>query len=285
VKLPVPIRLLKDRYFGEASRSEAFAKGRLAELSTYMEPEVAKIAGAAVVSLSAYQDPDYALLYLERLARYVGPKKAGCPFLADLAIQMERRMRFDDVAALAGQALATAGHSPAGTVCYVDLVGMLPPNAADQVMPVLTYLGLSRRCVAIGFDGSTLVGRKKANACAFLKRARMYSKRAKIERAWVERWLHMVDRSMLKQHDAAIEVIRSADLISGAGAAYHRGLDRWAAIVDRLIKPACDGHLCLKDMAYPIRAAVQAAATAPDSRQFDHLLVEIIRQNAGSDAN
>ncbi|MBY0382328.1 MAG: hypothetical protein K2W78_10465 [Xanthobacteraceae bacterium] len=285
MKLPVPIRLLKDRYFGESSRSEAFAKGRLAELSAYMEPEVASIAERAVVSLSAYQDPDYALLYLERLARYVGPKKAGCPFLSELAVRMDRRMRFDDVAALAMRALETGERSPAGAVCLIDMVGMLPPNAADQVTPVLSYLGWSRRAMSVSFDGSTPGGRKKAGTYALLKRVRMYSKRARIERAWVERWLHMVDRTMLKQHDAAVEVIRSADLINGTGATYHEGLDRWHAIVDRLIKPACDGVLCLENMAGTVQQAVKAAGTIPDSRQFDHLLVEIIGENAEAGAN
>jgi len=250
-----------------------------------MEPDVASIAEKAVASLSAYQDPDYALLYLERLARYVGPKKAGCPFLPELAVRMDRRMRFDDVAALAMRALESEERARVGTVCLIDIVGMLPPNAADQVAPVLSYLRWSRRSMSVNFDGSTPGGRKKARTCALLKRVRMYSKRARIERAWVERWLHMVDRTMLKQHDAAVEVIRSADLIHGTGATYHEGLDRWHAIVDHLIKPACDGVLSLENMAGTVQQAVKAAETTSDSRQFDYLLVEIIRESAGAGAS
>lgn len=280
MKLPVPIRLLKERYFGEASRSDAFARRQLTELSVHMSPEAARIAGTAVQSLSRYQDPDYALLYLERLARYVGPKKCECPFLLDLATRIDRRMRFDDVAALAGQALERGDPMPDGALCLVDIVDMLPPNTANQITPVLNYLGLCGRAVLVRFDATTYAGRRKAGACALLKRLRTYSKRAKTEHALIERWLHMVDRTRLKQPEATMEVIRSVDIIEGGGRTYHERLERWRNIVDRVIKPACEGVLDLRDMPGAVHDAVDAAVTTHDRRQFDHLLVEIVRNHA-----
>jgi len=55
-KLPVPIRLLKERYFGEASRNPWVARNKLASLIARLPPEVAAIVGDAVPALIAYQD-------------------------------------------------------------------------------------------------------------------------------------------------------------------------------------------------------------------------------------
>jgi hypothetical protein len=276
VKLPVPIRLLKDRYFGEAARSATVAKDRLADITRYLEPDAAKIAEVAVSSLITYQDPDYALLYLDRLGRYAGPKRDRCLFLAELAQRLDQRMRFDDVPSLAARVTQGGIRQDAETFYLIDLVGMLPPNTADQIVPVVDYLKWADRPVSMRFDGSRPRGMKWARSCALLKRARCYSKRAKTEHAWAERWLHMIDRTQIKQPDAAIEVVRSADLITGAGEVYHRGLRRWHSIVDHLIKPACDGLISSRDMAESVRNAVRDATSLTDSFQFDLSLANVV---------
>ena len=95
MKLPVPLRLLKERYFGEASRNQWVAKNRLAALVTSLDPDVAAIVTGAVASLIEYQDPDYALLYLDRIARYSGPNGfdtqmlSADPFVAMAAAAMK----------------------------------------------------------------------------------------------------------------------------------------------------------------------------------------------------
>jgi hypothetical protein len=286
VKLPVPLRLLKERYFGESSRNVSVAKNRLADLSQYMRPEVTDIATAAVASLIDYQDPDYALLYLDRIARYAGPGKAHCEFLAELARRLDARMRYDDPAALAQRVLnsSEAGHSAvtsrtqavAGTFCLIDLVGMLPPSAADPITPVLGYLRWSGRSITLRFNCRTKRGYRWARAWALLKHVRIYSRRFKTESASVERWLHMTDRASSKQPGAGIEVVRSADLIKGAGAVYHRGLTNWNAIVDRLIKPTCDGTLCLPDLAKTVQTAVHSVAEDSDPGRLNQLIIRII---------
>jgi hypothetical protein len=109
-----------------------------------------------------------------------------------------------------------------------------------------------------------------------LKRVRVYSRRFKTESASVERWLHMTDRASSKQSSAGIEVVRSADLIKGAGAGYHHGLANWNAVVDRLIKPACDGTLRLTDLAAAVRTVVHSATEDSDPGRLNQFIIRII---------
>jgi hypothetical protein len=281
VKLPVPLRLLKDRYLGEASRSAIVAKNRLSDLSERLTPEVAAIAGPAVTSLISYQDPDYALLYLDRLTRYVG----GDPprFLPELAQQLDRRMRFEDPPALAQRALDGGGSGGivSGHFCFTDVIGLLPPSGANPVLPVMNYLGWAGRGVTFRFNGTTTRGRKWAQIWALQKHIRIYSKRSKIESAWVERWLHMIDRVTMKQPDAATEVVRSADMIQGSGRAYHLGLANWHAVVDRLIKPVCDGTLDVADLAQAVRTVVNQAKEDSGRPEIENVISQVVADAAG----
>ena len=85
------------------------------------------------------------------------------------------------------------------------------------------------------------------------------------ERAWVERWLHMIDRSLTKQPAAALAIVRTATMIKGYGDAYRQGVADWHAIIDGLVKPTFDGVLDLPDLAGAVAEA--RAAGMPDPRQ------------------
>jgi hypothetical protein len=85
------------------------------------------------------------------------------------------------------------------------------------------------------------------------------------ERAWVERWLHMIDRALTKQPEAASAIVQTATMVQGYGGAYRGGLADWHAIIDGLAKPTFDGVLPLKDLAGAVAEA--RAAALPDPRQ------------------
>lgn len=280
MKLPVDFRLLKERYLGAASRKPWVAEKRLTELVPFLQPETADIVKCAVSSLMAYQDPDYALVYLNRVGRYAGPDKEPCAFLAPVASRLEMRMRYADPASVAQEALTNAGEGSASAIrapfCLCDLAGMLPLNIADMVLQTMAYLRLSQQPVILKFSCSTGWQRRWTKAWAMLRHARNHSRRAKIENAWAERWLHMIDRVRASQPDAISEMVRTADLIAGSGADYHRGLANWNLIVDRLVKPVCDGTIASVDLAVALRAALGVAAKRPDSAvlqsQIDRLI-------------
>ena len=85
------------------------------------------------------------------------------------------------------------------------------------------------------------------------------------ERALVERWLHMIGRSLVKQPTAASEIVQTATMIQGYGDVYRQGLADWNAIIDGLAKPTFDGVLALPDLAGAVAEA--RAAAMPDPRQ------------------
>ena len=100
---------------------------------------------------------------------------------------------------------------------------------------------------------------------ASLRRWRRFSGRFKNEQAWVERWLHMISRSLEKQPNAASAIVQTATMIKGYGDPYRQGLADWHAIINGLVKPTFDGVLPLADLAAAITEA--RAAAMPDPRQ------------------
>lgn len=281
MKLPVDFRLLKERYLGEASRKPWIADNRLAELTPYLQPDAAETVRSAVTSLMAYQDPDYALLYLSRVGRYAGPGKEPCAFLAALASRMDTRMRYIDPPSVAQEVLMEgegrdAADGRRASFCLCDLAGLLPPSAADTVLQVMSYLRLSQRAIVLRFSPVAGWKRRWTKAWALLRYARTYSRRAKTENAWVERWLHMIDRVRTFQPEAVVEMVQTADVAHGSGADYHRGLANWNVIVDRLVKPVCDGTAAPLDLAAALRVVLNAVSDRPEPAVLEGQIARLI---------
>lgn len=269
---PSPFRLLKERYFGEETRNPRVARAALAKLSARLPADVVPIVSQAVHSLIDFQDPDYALAYLERIERYVGPTAHPLPDLAELAQLLSDRMHFEDPIRIAQLKLAEAGGAAAepdpASVDRVEkfrwdeVIPMLPPKAAAPALDLFQRLRLarlSRRSVRLRFSSRTRFKLQRLKWLAAARITRPFSERFKRERVWVERWLHMVDRSLVKQPDATIAIVRTANLIKGHGDTYQNGLAEWNAIIDGLVKPACDGTLPLPRLGDAIQEARDAA--------------------------
>jgi hypothetical protein len=269
---PSPFRLLKERYFGEETRNPRVARGALARLSARLPPDVVPIVSAAVNSLIDYQDPDYALAYLDRIERYIGPAGTTLPNLAELAQLLSDRMHFEDPIRIAQLKLveaggATAEPNPASTdwiekFRWDEVIPMLPPKAAAPALDLFQRLHLarlSRRSVRLHFSSRTRFKLRRLKWLAGARITRPFSERFKRERVWVERWLHMVDRSLVKQPEATVAIVRTADLIKGHGDAYQNGLAQWNAIIDGLVKPTCDGTLPLRRLGDAIQEVREAA--------------------------
>lgn len=269
---PSPFRLLKERYFGEETRDPRVARAALARLSPRLPPDVVPIVSAAVHSLIDYQDPDYALAYLDRIGRYIGPVGITVPNLDELAQLLSDRMHFEDPIRVAQLKLSDAGGANAqpnaSSADWVEqfhwdeVIRMLPPAIAGPALGIFQRLRLARlthRSVKMRFSSSSRFSLRKLKWLAALRITRPFSGRFKLERVWVERWLHMVDRSLVKQPDATIAIVRTADLIKGHGDVYENGVAEWNVIIDRLVKPTCDGDLPLPRLSDAIQEAREAA--------------------------
>ena len=269
---PSPFRLLKERYFGEETRNPRVARAALARLSARLPPDVVPIVSEAVHSLIDFQDPDYALAYLDRIERYVGPAGITLPNLAELAQLLSDRMHFEDPIRIAQLKLAEAGGANATPdpvsadrvekFRWDEVIPMLPPKAAAPALDLFLRLRLARltrRSVILRFSSKTRFGLQWLKWLVAARITRPFSERFKRERVWVERWLHMVDRSLVKQPEATVAIIRTASLIRGHGDIYQNGLMEWNAIIDGLVKPVCDGTLPLQKLGEAIQEARDAA--------------------------
>jgi hypothetical protein len=156
-----------------------------------------------------------------------------------------------------------------------ELIGALPAVAAEPVLDALEWLGRLHQPVSIRFSNASRWGIRRLKIEASLRRWRMFSVRYARERVWVERWLHMIDRSLTKQPEAAPEIVRTATMVQGYGDAYRQGLADWHAIIDGLAKPTFDGALALPDLAGAIAEARAAARPDPRPTALKRAIAEI----------
>jgi len=228
----------------------------------------------AIHLLIAYQSTSYAQLYIDRLERFVGRRGVDDALLGEIARLMAERMAYEDAIRIAQLKLGevnAAGGLAARSADDVkklrldELIDALPAVVADPVLGVLDQFGWRRRRVSIRFSANNRFSVRRLRIEAGLKRWRLFSVRYAKERIWVERWLHMIDRSLTKQPSATSAIVQTATMIRGYGDPYRQGLADWHAIIDGLAKPTFDGALALSDLAGAIAEA--RGAIMPDPRQ------------------
>jgi Family of unknown function (DUF6537) len=226
----------------------------------------------AIDLLVDYQSAGYARLYVDRLRRFVGRAGVSEAMLGRVARLMADRMAYEDPIRIAQLKLAELDHAgaQAGSTEVIkfrldELVEALPAVIAEPVLDALEWVGWVRKSrVSIRFSNRTRLGIRRLKVEAGLRRWRLFSVCYARERVWVERWLHMIDRSLTKQPPAASAIIETATMIRGHGDAYRQGLADWHVIIDGLAKPTFDGVLALSDLA---GAIAEARAAMPDPRQ------------------
>jgi len=257
------IRYLLADFIGDDDSAPPFLPDGLPEA-------VAPIASEGIERLIDYQGAGYAQLYVDRLKRFIGRRGADDALFGEIARLMAQRMCYDDPIRIAQ---AKLGELDGGTRAADDikkfrwdeLVEALPAAVADPLLGVLEWRGWLHRPVSIRFSTASRWGIRRLKIEAALRRWRRFSVRYGKERAWVERWLHMIDRSLTRQPSAASEIVQTATMIEGYGDAYRQGIADWHLIIDGLAKPAFDGALALPDLAGAVKEA--RAAAMPDPRQ------------------
>jgi hypothetical protein len=232
---------------------------------------IAPVVDRCIRLLVDYQGTSYAELYVHRLGRFVGRAGIDAVMLGDIAQLMAMRMSYQDPIRIAQLKLVeheTHGE-PTGDrrkFRIDELVGALPALVAEPVLDVLEWVDWTHAPVSIRFSATSRWGIRRLKIEASLKRWRLFSVRYAKERVWVERWLHMIDRSLTRQPRATAAIIETATMIEGYGSLYRHGLADWHAIIDGLVKPTFDGVLPLSDLAGAIAEA--RAAVMPDARQI-----------------
>ena len=235
----------------------------------------APVVSEGIHRLMDYQGSSYAQLYVDRLRRFIGRRDVDGAMFGEIARLMAMRMSYEDPIRIAQLKLAEyemAAGDPrvlaTDDICKFrldELVGALPAIVAEPALDVLEKLGWTHKPVSIRFSAKSRLGLRRLKIEAALRRWRLFSVRYARERLWVERWLHMISRSLARQPKAAPAIVQTATMVQGYGDAYRQGLADWHAIIDGLAKPALDGVLPLADLAGAIAEA--RAAALPDPRQ------------------
>ncbi|MBR1275658.1 DUF6537 domain-containing protein [Bradyrhizobium sp. AUGA SZCCT0283] len=261
------VRYLFADFIGEDDATPPFLPEGLPE-------QVMAAASDAIHLLIDYQGASYAELYVHRLRRFVGKQGVDDAMLTEIARLMAARMAYEDPIRIAQLKLAEldpASGNPARPAVDIrkftleELIGALPAVIAEYVLYALDWVGWTNKRVSIRFSTASRFGIRRLKIEAGLRRWRLLSLRYAKERVWVERWLHMIDRSLAKQPQAAPAIVQTATMIGGYGDVYRQGLADWNAIIDGLVKPTFDGVLALPDLG---NAVTEARATAlPDPRQ------------------
>ncbi|MDB5634434.1 MAG: hypothetical protein JWR49_3289 [Tardiphaga sp.] len=237
-------------------------------------PEAVKPAALQGVALLIdYQGPRYAQLYCDRLRRFVGRRGLDDALFSEIARLLAARMSYHDAIRIAQLKLQEPVNRARPPVVDVrrfrldELVSALPEIAGEPLMWALECIGCSHRTVPIRFSTASWWGIRRLKIEASLRRWRLLSVRYATERVWVERWLHMIDRSLTKQPDAVAAVVQTATMIEGYGTGYRHGLAAWHQIIDGLAKPVFDGTLVLPDLS----AAISQARAVPRDPKGDQL--------------
>jgi hypothetical protein len=233
------------------------------------------IVRAGIDLLMDYQGAGYAQLYVDRLQRFVGRQGVDPELFGEMARLLAMRMSYEDPMRIAQLKLADSATGSCGTPAQPsedikkfrldELIGALPAAVAEPVLDVLEWLGQTHQPVAISFSCRSRWGIRRLKIEAGLRRWRLFSIRYGRERQWVERWLHMISRSLQKQPMATAALVQTATMIQGYGDVYRQGLADWHVIIDGLAKPTFDGELPLSDLAAALAEA--RAAARPDPRQ------------------
>jgi hypothetical protein len=255
----------------------------------------AALVSEGIQRLIDYQSASYAQLYVDRLRRFIGRRDVDDAMFGEIAWLMALRMSYEDPIRIAQLKLADIEIDAAGPPVQStddirkfrldELIGALPAAAAEPVLDVLEWVGWTHKPVSIRFSTKSRWGIRRLKIEASLRRWRRFSVRYAKERAWVERWLHMISRSLAKQPKAASEIVQTATMIEGYGDVYRQGLADWHAIIDGLAKPAFDGVLPLSDVAGAVAEARAAARPDPRQAALKRTIAEIRARALGTGAN
>jgi hypothetical protein len=208
----------------------------------------------AVRMLATYQGVAYARLYLQRLARYDGRRDVDPALLLRIADLMATRMAYQDFIRVAQQVLDGSFEAPHCRIRVDDVIESLPCVIADPMLGIAARTGGTRRLVTLRYYPSSVGGRLRLRLEAGFRHWRGLSRHARRERRWIERWLHMIDRALVRQPEAAAAIAETATMVGGYGEPYRAALMRWHLLIDNLVKPALDGTRVLPDLADTVQS-------------------------------
>jgi len=260
--------------------------------------DAAEIALQGVRRLTDYQNKSYAALYLDRLERFAGKREADTEFLRELARLLAIRMSFEDTIRVAqlkireGRIERLRRESGTGDDALIrvsefmkpgpeEIFSMLPPAVARAVLSWIERRGWSERSIKMKVSTTSVFGFLRLRLLSGLRWWRPRTLRYAEEKAWVERWLDLVERALARDAEAAKAVVATASLVKGYGETMKRGLKNWSLLADFVIEPFLDGKFPREQFANAVTQGKIAALKDPDGKPLG-ALIESLRALPGT---
>ena len=264
-------------------------------------PDVARpLASEGVRRLAAYQDVDYARLYLDRLKPIQdadAKSGAGGRLLAATARHLALRMSYEDVIRVAQAKIDPArlerirrehGIRPGQTFGVTEF---LKPGVDEfcSVMPAVLarpILRLAERFPSFGrahwgmaINTASVSGYLRFYLLAGLRPFRRHTFRFKQEQRAIEEWLRAIAQAAPLAADLAIEIAECARLIKGYGDTHKRGSVNYALIEREVMRPGLAGAVPARQAADAIANARTAALLDPEGEALAKCLADIQAQS------
>jgi indolepyruvate ferredoxin oxidoreductase beta subunit len=273
------------------------------EIRVQMPPVAQDVVIEGVRRLTRYQSPEYAQLYLQRLAPVLAADQraaSGGKLVREVARHLAVRMSFEDLIRVAETKIDSARlarisselnakpDEPFHVVEFLkpgieEMCQILPPPLARWILRLSARRGwLGRVHVGMEVKTTTISGYLRFWLLAKLKAWRPYSFRYQEEQASITSWLSLIVDAAQRSPALAIEVAECARLIKGYGSTHSRGASNFQMIEARVIRPAIDGQLPVDRAIDAVASARTAALVDPDGESLARCLDDIDRQTAFS---
>jgi indolepyruvate ferredoxin oxidoreductase beta subunit len=272
---------------------------RLRGLPAAIQP----LALASARRLIDYQDPAYALLYMERIERIVrleAPQAAvshdwslTAATARSLALWMsfEDTIRVADLKTRAARSAEVRGEIRASPGQLIDVTEYMKPRVAEiaGTLPAIWGQRLQRSAWAsqllARFTGgkrvrsTTITGFLMLRTLARLKRWRRGTLRYKTENARIESWLSRIEQLAAGHRPLAVEVARAQRLIKGYGDTHERGWRSFASLMDQLegLQRRADGAALLARLQEAALADEEGSALALELAGLGSAAAHVVR--------
>jgi indolepyruvate ferredoxin oxidoreductase beta subunit len=264
----------------------------------FLPEEARALAAEGIARLTDFQDRALAEQYVATLGRFAALPGADAQLLAALARHLALRMSAEDVIRVAqlklraarGGRLAAEAKARLGDIVHVvefmkpgpaEVLSLLPPGPGRRALAFCTRRGWMERSVALNVSPTRPLGFLRLRLLAGLRPWRPRTLKHAEERAWIARWLSLVERALATGSGAAREVAETARLVKGYSATDARGRANWARIAAEVIEPALAGRLPVAMLEDAVLQARLAAQKDPEGDALDRVLVSVATRAAG----
>jgi indolepyruvate ferredoxin oxidoreductase, beta subunit len=246
--------------------------------------------------LCAYQDIEYARLYVDRLRtiRALDTRvKADGRLLRETARHLAIRMSYEDVIRVAEAKIDPErfariqrenGVKPGEPFKIFDFLKpgieefcqILPASLARGILAIAERRGyVGRYHWGMEINSASVTGYLRFLMLAKLKRFRRRSFRYKQEQAAIEHWLKLITEAAEQSPDLGAEVVECAGLIKGYGDTLKRGVTNFHTIETRVIRPVLVGQIPLRRGVDAVASARAAALADPEGEGLARCLAQI----------